>query len=114
MSFLSLYNSQVSKVTWHMGHYTAPTPKPHYAYSNSPAVHQLYKGPWKRKRETDEPSVQTCRVYEDSHGKKRYVGTSQLTKTECPGSLSLSLSLCYVLSVCVNCLDRLKVHSGSS
>ncbi|CAE7484592.1 unnamed protein product [Symbiodinium sp. CCMP2592] len=40
----TLGEGAVTKVTWHMRHYGAPTPKPHWAFANASAISQLYQG----------------------------------------------------------------------
>ncbi len=77
----------MSRVSWHMAHYTAPTPKPHYAYSNSPEIARLNKGKltgWKRKgdEDTETPKVKTCDVYYNSKGESCWKGNRNLKKTE--------------------------------
>lgn len=70
-----------------MGHYSAPTQKPQYAYCNSSVALELHQGPWKRKHEElveeeSEPVARTCRTYTDKSGKRRYCGTPQLKASE--------------------------------
>ena len=59
--------------------YSAPTPKRHYAFSNSREIHRLDKGKltgWKKSK------VQTVRQYVGADGKQRYVGTKHLRPTQ--------------------------------
>ncbi|CAL1128905.1 unnamed protein product [Cladocopium goreaui] len=61
----------VQCVRWWMGHYKAPTPKRHYAYSNSPAIKRIDKGVlqgWKQKGKAKNKPVEH---YVDSKGRKR-------------------------------------------
>ena len=80
------FHSQVYRTLWKMCDYGAPTEKPHYGYSNSPAVSQLdLGGEGNRKRKRDEeglPRVETCRTYKNKDGKPCFVGTPALTKTQ--------------------------------
>ena len=67
-----------------MGHYKSPTPKRHYCYSNSKAIHKIDKGVlqgWKQKQPR-EKKVTTVQHYTDGSGRQRYKGTSQLRATE--------------------------------
>lgn len=64
-----------------MQHYEGPTPKRHYAYSNSPEVMRLDQGKLKRKTS----SVKTAVTYVDKEGKQRYKGTPALRKSELLG-----------------------------
>ena len=90
---------QETRCSWHMGHYGAPTPKPHYGYSNSAAISKLYAGTaagFKRKREEEGlPKIETCTQCIDKDGKARYKGTRQLKKTE---SLNCKYSISEILS----------------
>ncbi len=64
-----------------MGHYKSPTPKRHYAYSNSKAIHKIDKGVlqgWK----SNQKKIVTAERYVDASGRKRYKGTSKLRGTE--------------------------------
>ena len=73
---------KVQCVRWWMGHYKAPTPKRHYAYSNSPAIKRIDKGVlqgWKQKGKAKNKPVEH---YVDSKGRKRYKGTPSLRSTE--------------------------------
>ena len=72
---------KVTIVKWWMWHFGGSTAKRHYAVSNSDAISKLDRGRltgWKKLP----PSRQTARRYRDHNGKSRYVGTSQLKKTE--------------------------------
>ena len=69
-----------------MGHYLAPTPKRHFAYSNSMAMNKLDKGVlsgWKKRK--NKANVKTAVTYIDKSGKKRYKGTPALRATETLG-----------------------------
>jgi len=75
-----------------MGHYNAPTPKRHYAYSNSKAIHKIDKGVlqgWKPKKE----KVKTAERYVDASGRQRYKGTKQLRSTETLDSQNIIVPL---------------------
>lgn len=78
--------AEVFRGLWSMVDYGAPTNKPHYAYSNSDAVQQLSgevkKGRKRARDESTVPRVQTCEIYHDSKGEKRFKGTTALTATE--------------------------------
>ena len=68
-----------------MLHYFSMTPKPHYAHSNSATVGQLNMGPlaaWEKRKASEEYQIQSCEVYTDRQGRKRFKGTSHLRKTE--------------------------------
>ena len=76
-----------------MAHYRAPTPKRHYAYSNSKVIHRIDKGRlagWKPRGE----KVTTAEHYTDASGKKRYKGTKALRSTE---TLGLIVSLIHIV-----------------
>lgn len=78
---LVLSPAQVTRVAWWMAHYMGPTPKRHFAYSNSAAVGRLDRGVlsgWKKR----ENKVKTAVAYVDKQGKKRYKGTPALRSTE--------------------------------
>eukprot|EP00438_Fugacium_kawagutii_P027320 Skav202720 [mRNA] locus=scaffold654:835216:838033:- [translate_table: standard] len=65
----------VQCVKWWMAHFKAPTPKRHWAYCNSKAIHRLDRGKlqgWKKSKDKKKP---TAEHYIDSKGKKRYKGT---------------------------------------
>ena len=67
-----------------MHHYGAPTPKPHYAYSNSPEIKRVHKGKltgWKKKT-ANEGGIQTCEVYQNKRGETCFKGTKRLRETE--------------------------------
>ena len=82
-----------------MGHYDAPTPKPHYAYSNAPAFRQVCQGKfegWRKESERLEKEgkkVRTCVPYTDKSGKTRWKGTDQLRSTEL---LDCTLAACFI------------------
>ena len=74
--------SKVSRVAWWMHHYSGPTPKRHYLYSNSPVVARLDKGKlqgWKNS--SKKGLVKTSEVY-IKNGKKFYKGTAALRRSE--------------------------------
>ena len=74
---------EVVKVQWWMQHYSAPTPKRHYGYSNSAVTLALDKGPLKKdQRKPKEQRIRTAVVYFDEKGVKRYKGTPALRPTE--------------------------------
>ena len=71
---------KIWRASWYMLHYGAPTPKRHFAYSNSRCVLKLSRGKlrgWRKNVSAKRP----VRHYQDKHGKKRYVGTKFLTST---------------------------------
>ena len=77
--------AQVTKATWHMWHYGAPTPKPRWAFANATAICQLYKGPlrsWQEYCKTHPNRVRTSHRYVDSRGVKRFHGNKNLKPTE--------------------------------
>lgn len=81
---------QVSKACWHMIHYGGPTPKKHYALSNSPDISKLNRGKFcmkkwlKKKQELQKEGLHQKLVeqYTDSNGKKRWKGTKALRSSE--------------------------------
>ena len=82
LSLALFWTVQVCIVRWWMAHYNAPTAKRHWMYGNSPRILDLDKGRltgWRR----PEKAKQTTRGYHDKQGKRRYVGTSNLRKSEC-------------------------------
>ncbi|CAL1136900.1 unnamed protein product [Cladocopium goreaui] len=73
----------VVKVSWWMQHYQGPTPKRHYAYSNSRDVLSLDKGKLKKhQRKPKEERIRTADVYKDRKGKLRYKGNANLRPTQ--------------------------------
>jgi len=82
---------EVVKVQWWMQHYSAPTPKRHYGYSNSAVTLALDKGPLKKdQRKPKEERIRTVISYFDKKGVKRYKGTQNLRPTE-------NLDYCFVV-----------------
>ena len=78
-------SSKVHRVAWWMYHYDAPTPKRHYAWSNSRQVKCLDKGrlnmvKYKACRKAKE--VVTAKRFRNKDGKQCYQGTKQLRDTE--------------------------------
>ncbi len=70
---------------WWMAHYGGNTAKRHYAWSNSPNIKALDKGPlqWKSWKESRKGlHVETVRKYKDKSGKTKYQGTKALRGTE--------------------------------
>ena len=65
-----------------MGHYKGCTPKRHWAYCNSRAIHRLDKGVLQGWKKGSSKNVVTAEHYIDGKGKKRYKGTSKLKGTE--------------------------------
>ena len=64
---------EVVKVQWWMQHYSAPTPKRHYGYSNSAVSLALDKGPIEeRSTEAQGTTNSHAVVYFDKKGVKRY------------------------------------------
>ena len=75
-----------------MHHYEGPTPKRHFAYSNSPAVLSLDRGKlsgWKKSEKRGK--VKTAEVYKNKAGRSCYKGTPALRKSE-------QLGFCWVYS----------------
>ena len=110
---------EVVKVQWWMQHYSAPTPKRHYGYSNSAVTLALDKGPLKKdQRKPKEKRIRTAVVYFDKKGVKRYKGTQALRSTE---NLDYILKFHLVLPFCEwnsqvrniefeNCFDCMTCH----
>ena len=76
---------KVTKVTWHMWHYGAATPKPHWAFANAGAIQKLYKGPlrdWANYCNAHPDRVRTSHRYVDKKGVKRFHGNKNLKPTE--------------------------------
>ena len=75
-------------MSWWMRHYGAPTPKRHYLYANSNAIHRLDKGQltgWKViKAELKKKGLQKDLVekYVDSKGVRRWKGSAALRSSE--------------------------------
>jgi hypothetical protein len=65
-----------------MAHYNAPTPKRHYAYSNTPVVLGLDRGVLQKWKPKTGQKVTTAERYVDKNGKRRYKGTKKLRGTE--------------------------------
>ncbi|CAE7909693.1 unnamed protein product, partial [Symbiodinium necroappetens] len=73
---------KIWRVSWYMLHYGAPTPKRHFAYSNSPCIRRFSRGKlrgWKKKVLPGAPK--SAHYYKDAKGKKCYVGTKFLKGT---------------------------------
>ena len=81
-----LVPSQVTKCTWYMLAYGGPTPKPHYALSNSKHTSKLWTGKlkgWARAvREDPAKKSKTVIKYQDSNGKSRWKGSAKLRESE--------------------------------
>ena len=78
-----------------MCHYSAPTPKRHYAYGNSKTIRKIDKGilqGWKKKADH-----KTVEHYVDKQGKRRWKGTKSLKSTEIPGFNNFN-SICMLSS----------------
>ena len=73
---------EVQCVRWWMAHYNAPTPKRHYAYSNTPVVLGLDRGVLQKWKPKTGQKVTTAERYVDKSGKRRYKGTKHLRTTE--------------------------------
>ena len=65
-----------------MGHYHAPTPKRHFAYSNSPVIGNLDRGVLSGWKKREQKKVKTAITYMNKQGKKCYKGTPELRSTE--------------------------------
>ena len=77
---------KVTKVSWWMMNYGGRTPKRHYLYSNSPHMAKLQAGKLQNYlKDESQPSrsSQTCKHYINENGKRCWVGTASLKKTEC-------------------------------
>ena len=83
-----IQRSAVDKVLdtkWWMCQYGAPTPKRHYAYSNSDKIHLLNQGKLYVKCAQRSETVSRKR---NAEGKECYTETRELRATECPGCCS--------------------------
>ena len=80
--FPQLLAAQTYTFKWWMGHYKGCTPKRHWAYCNSRAIHRLDKGVLQGWKKGSSKKVVTAEHYIDGKGKKRYKGTSKLKGTE--------------------------------
>ena len=86
----SLYShypiDQVFRTKWYMAHYGGATPKPHYAWGNSPHIAKLDKGRlvgWHAKQQqAGVTKVRTCEIYKNKRGETCYKGTRNLRKSE--------------------------------
>ena len=76
-------SAKAARTTWWMGHYSGETPKRHYAWSNSLAIHKLNKGKmqWKVWKANHPHRVETVKRWEKD-GKVKYQGTQRLRNTE--------------------------------
>ena len=74
--------AQVTRTQWWMGHYHAPTPKRHFAYSNSPVIGNLDRGVLSGWKKREQKKVKTAITYMNKQGKKCYKGTPELRSTE--------------------------------
>ena len=77
--------NQVFRAKWYMAHYGGLTPKPHYAWSNSPYIVKLNAGRlvgWRGGHTHGASSVKTCAIYKNKKGETCYKGTRQLRKSE--------------------------------
>ncbi|CAK9045371.1 Uncharacterized protein SCF082_LOCUS25635 [Durusdinium trenchii] len=78
--------ADVTKCTWYMLAYGGPTPKPHYALSNSKHISKLWTGKlrgWaKAVRENPTKKSKTVIKYQDSNGKHRWKGSAKLRQSE--------------------------------
>ncbi|CAE7276232.1 unnamed protein product [Symbiodinium sp. CCMP2592] len=86
---LDLFNVQggdaVFDTRWWMCQYGAPTPKRHYAYSNSDKIYLLNQGKLYVKCGQRSQTVSRKR---NAEGKQCYTGAKHLRPTECPGCCS--------------------------
>lgn len=71
-----------------MAHYKSPTPKRHYAYSNTKTIHKIDKGVLQGWKKSNAKKVVTAERYVDGSGRKRYKGTGQLRTTETLDSIA--------------------------
>ena len=69
---------KVTKVSWWMAHYKAPTQKRHWCYANTPLIMKLDQG----KLSGFTSRVQTAKRWKDRNGKYHYQGTSALRGTQ--------------------------------
>ena len=78
--------SQVHKASWYMLHYGGPTPKRHYAFSNSRHVSALNRGRlrgWVQKNKTVKGKKhELVDKYKDSTGRQRFKGNKSLRASE--------------------------------
>lgn len=83
-----LPTSKVHKTSWYMIHYGGPTPKRHYAFSNSKHVARLDAGAlkgWKHMKQTLQDAGQTVGLvdkYTDANGQTRWKGNKRLRSSE--------------------------------
>lgn len=79
---------KVHKATWHMYHYGGPTPKRHYAFSNSRHVGRLDAGKlkgWATKKQALKDSGHGHELvdkYKDRDGQLRWKGNKNLRGSE--------------------------------
>ena len=85
----TLCTSEAHRVTWWMGLYGSPTPKRHFAYSNSSAIGLLDLGRlrgWAQKQKAMAKAgvdiAKTVVKYIDKNGRERYKGSKALKFTE--------------------------------
>lgn len=73
-----------------MIHYGGATPKRHVAWSNVKEVGRLHTGKYSAKRAGAVSASKTYRNYLGKDGKRKYVGTKDLKKTQKLGDLVCS------------------------
>ena len=87
---------EVHKASWYMIHYGGPTPKRHYAFSNSRHVASLNAGKlkgWAKKKrvlKAQGKHRELVQKYQDSRGQRRWKGTKALRSSEFRAKPSLS------------------------
>lgn len=83
-----LIPTKVHKAWWYMLHYGGPTPKRHYAYSNSSHVGKLWMGRLRNWAATKDKlakagkAVELTEKYIDKQGKRRWKGSRSLRSSE--------------------------------
>ena len=86
--WLCLLTAEVHKATWYMLHYGGPTPKRHYAFSNSRHVASLNAGSlrgWAKQKRAMQELGKTHELvdkYIDSNGQSRWKGNKRLRSSE--------------------------------
>ena len=88
--------SKVYRVAWWMSHYSAPTPKRHYAFSNSGAIARLDRGRLHlaTHQAQRKEKVVTAKRSRNAAGKITYQGTDALRQTEQLARMESSSDTC--------------------
>jgi hypothetical protein len=67
---------------WWMVHYGSKSPKRHIAYSNNKDISRLNRGRLTGWKSENNANTKPVRTYMDKNGKKKFVGTKHLKKTQ--------------------------------